>query len=154
MGYNVKNSKNHQKGSKMAKREKKNRWIDLLYYIAMAGLLLWFAYSKGWILTNFASVTPKEAISLIQNDENITLLDVRTVEEFKAGHLRGATLLPLDQLEKNLDKLSREKKVLVYCQSGNRSVCASRILEKHGYTPVNIKSGIAGLAKEKAEIVK
>jgi len=129
---------------------------NYLYYIVMAGLLVWFAYSKGWILANFASVTPQQAITLLENDDNVTLLDVRTPQEFKNGHLRDATLIPLGKLEANLNKLApfKNKKILVYCRSGNRSVAASRILEKHGFTPVNIKEGIIGLMKEKAEVVK
>ena len=138
----------------MATTEKRNRWIDLLYYIAMAGLLLWYAYSKGWILADFESVEPKQAITMLQNDDNVTLLDVRTIPEYKEGHLRDATLIPLDKLEENLAKLPKEKKILVYCRSGNRSIGASRILKRHGYTPVNIKGGIIGLAKVGAEIVK
>ncbi len=138
----------------MATTEKRNRWIDLLYYIAMAGLLLWYAYSKGWILADFESVEPKQAITMLQNDDNVTLLDVRTIPEYKEGHLRDATLIPLDKLEENLAKLPKEKKILVYCRSGSRSIGASRILKRHGYTPVNIKGGIIGLSKTGVEIVK
>ena len=129
---------------------------NYLYYIAMAGLLFWFAYTKGWIFANFESISPKQAITLIENDNNITLLDVRTPAEFKSGHLRNATLIPLDKLETNLSKLApyKNKKILVYCRSGNRSVAASRILEGHGFQPVNIKNGIVGLIGAKAEIVK
>ena len=138
----------------MATTEKRNRWIDLLYYIAMAGLLLWYAYSKGWILADFESVEPKQAITMLQNDDNVTLLDVRTIPEYKEGHLRDATLIPLDKLEENLAKLPKEKKILVYCRSGSRSIGASRILKRNGYTPVNIKGGIIGLSKTGVEIVK
>jgi len=129
---------------------------NYLYYIVMAGLLVWFAYSKGWILANFTSVTPQQAIALLENDDNITLLDVRTPQEFRSGHLRDATLIPLGKLEANLNKLapSKNKKILVYCRSGNRSIAASRILEKHGFTPLNVKEGIVGLMGAKAEIVK
>jgi len=129
---------------------------NYFYYTGMAVLLLWFAYSKGWILANFESVTPKQAVTLLQKDENITLLDVRTPEEFRSGHLRNATLIPLDKLETNLNKLAsvKNKKILVYCRSGSRSVAASRILEKHGFVPLNIKDGIIGLTRAKAEIIK
>ena len=129
---------------------------NYLYYIGMAGLLIWFAYSKGWIFADFESVTPKQAIVLLKHDDNITLLDVRTPKEFKSGHLRDAILIPLGRLKTNLNKLApyKNKKILVYCRSGSRSVAASRILEKHGFTPLNIKEGIIGLIGAKAEIVK
>ncbi len=138
----------------MSTSTKKNRYINLLYYATMAGLLVWIGYSKGWLFADFASVTPKQALVMLQNDDNVTLLDVRTVKEFKGGHLRDATLIPLDRLEKNLAKLPREKQIMVYCRSGNRSIAASRILKRHDYTPLNIKEGIIGLAKAGAEIVR
>ena len=138
----------------MSKRSKKNKYIDLLYYLAMGVLLLWYAYSKGWILADFEFVEPQQAITMLQNDDNLTLLDVRTIPEYKKGHLRDATLIPLDKLESNLDKLPKEKKILVYCRSGHRSLHASRILKRHGFTPVNIKGGIIGLSKTGVKIVK
>jgi rhodanese-related sulfurtransferase len=129
---------------------------NYLYYIVMAGLLVWFTYTKGWILANFESITPAQAITLLEHDDNITLLDVRTLQEFKNGHLEGATLIPLSKLEANLNKLKphKEKRIIVYCRSGNRSVTASRILEKHGFTPLNVKQGIVGLLGEGVTLKK
>jgi len=134
----------------------KKNFTNILYWIAMAGLVLYFAYTKGWILANFESITAQQARALLENDRNVTLLDVRTIQEFKSGHLRDAKLIPLSVLEKNLDKLEADKhrKIIVYCRSGNRSVSASRILKKHGFVPLNVKGGIIMLIKEKAEIVK
>ena len=135
----------------------RKKLMTLLYLFAMAGLLVWFAYAKGWILANFPSVAPEKAITLLaQDDDNISLLDVRSPKEFKSGHLTGATLIPLGNLEENLDKLTplKGKTILVYCRSGMRSIAASRILQKHGFHPVNIKGGIIGLSAAKVEIVK
>jgi rhodanese-related sulfurtransferase len=129
---------------------------DMLYWAALAGLIFWFAYSKGWILANFVSVDAQTAVAMIENDDNVTLLDVRTLPEYKEGHIAGATLVPLQQLNTHIDKLAEKKntKILVYCQSGNRSVAASRILEKRGFTPVNVKGGIQALESAGAEIIK
>ena len=123
------------------------KYTNVLYWIAMGAMLLWFAYSKGWILANFPSIDAKQAIVLIENDINITILDVRTIEEYKEGHLRDATLIPVQALSQNLGmlKMDKNKKILVYCRSGNRSVSASRILEDNGFTPINIKGGILSL---------
>jgi rhodanese-related sulfurtransferase len=138
----------------MIQKETKDRWINRLYYLAMVGLVAWYAYGKGWILTDFPSISPKQALVLLSEDDNVSLLDVRTISEYKSGHLKEATLIPLDKLEENLDKLPRDKKILVYCRSGNRSIRASRILKSHGFAPVNIQEGIIGLNKEHAEIVQ
>jgi rhodanese-related sulfurtransferase len=129
---------------------------NLLYWIAMAGLVFWFAYSKGWILANFESIDAKQAIHLLENDDNVTLLDVRTIQEYKSGHLRDATLIPVQALSENLGMLKqdKDKKIIVYCRTGSRSVSASRILEKNGFTPLNVKGGIIQLLGAKAELVK
>ncbi|MCB4742768.1 MAG: rhodanese-like domain-containing protein [Sulfurovum sp.] len=130
--------------------------IDYSYYIAMIVLIVWFAYTKGWIFANFESITPKQAITLLEKDNNIMLLDVRTIQEYKGGHLHNAILIPLSKLEKNLNKLVlyKNKKILVYCRSGSRSITASRILEKHGFIPINIKEGIVGLIGAGVQIIK
>ena len=132
------------------------KYTNVLYWIAMAGLLFWFAYTKGWILANFESIDAKTAIHLLENDDNVTLLDVRTIEEYKEGHLRDATLIPVHALAQNLGMLKQDKnkKIIVYCQTGNRSVSASRILEENGFTPLNVKGGILNLRRDGAEVVK
>lgn len=132
------------------------KYTNVLYWIAMAGLILWFAYSKGWILANFESIDAKQAIALLEKDENVTLLDVRTIREYKSGHLRNATLIPVQELSKNLGLLTldKHKKIIVYCQTGSRSVSASRILEENGFTPLNVKGGIIQLMGAKAELVQ
>ena len=129
---------------------------NILYWIAMVGLVFWFAYTKGWILANFESIDAKTAITLLENDDNVSLLDVRTIAEYKEGHLRDATLIPVSALANNLGMLKQDKnkKIIVYCRSGSRSVSASRILSDNGFTPLNVKGGIIQLIAEKVEIVK
>ena len=116
---------------------------DKLFWVALVMMGIYFFYQKGIIGASFESVTPKVAYEMIQNDSNVTLLDVRTVEEFKKdGKIAGAKLIPLGQLSQNLNMLDKSKKVLVYCRSGSRSVSASRILESNGFTVVNMSGGI------------
>lgn len=113
---------------------------------------IYVLYSKGIILANFESVSAKVAYEMIQNDDedNVTILDVRTAEEFKKdGRLAGAKLIPVDQLAKNLEMLKKSKKILVYCRSGSRSVYASRVLEKNGFTPINMNGGVNAWKSEK-----
>lgn len=133
---------------------KKN--INVLYWIAMVGLVFWFAYSKGWIYANFESIDAKKALYLLENDDNVTLLDVRTIEEYKSGHLPDATLIPVQSLSDNLGMLKQDKnkKIIVYCRTGSRSVSASRILEENGFTPLNVKGGIIQLIGAKADLVQ
>jgi len=122
----------------------------------MIGLISWFAYSKGWILTNFQSINAKQALLLLENDDNVSLLDVRTIGEYKEGHLRDATLIPVQVLSQNIAKLQQVKntKLLVYCRTGSRSIAASRILKENGFTPINIKGGIIQLVQAGVTLVK
>lgn len=122
----------------------------------MAGLLFWFAYTKGWVLANFESIDAKQAMVLLENDQNVTLLDVRTIPEYKEGHLRDAALIPVHALADNLGMLKQDKnkKIIVYCRTGNRSVAASRILEENGFTPLNVKGGIIALTNAGVVLLK
>jgi len=131
-------------------------YINIFYWIAMVVLLVWFAYSKGWILANFKSISAEEAYKIILNDKNVTLLDVRTDNEFNSHHVENAKLIPLGVLEKNLVKIQtlKQTKILVYCQTGRRSVSASRILENNGFKPINIKGGIIAMKHVGFNIIK
>ena len=132
------------------------KYTNVLYWIAMGGMLFWFAYSKGWIFANFISIEAKQAIHLLENDDNVSLLDVRTIEEYKEGHLRDATLIPVQALSQNLGMLKQDKnkKIIVYCRTGSRSVSASRILEENGFTPLNVKGGILKFQSLGVQLVK
>jgi len=126
---------------------------DKLFWVVLVVLGVYVLYSKGIIMANFESVSPKVAYEMIQNDDNLTLLDVRTVEEFKKdGRIAGAKLIPLGQLSNNLTMLNKSKKVLVYCRSGSRSVSASRILGNSGFKAVNMSGGINSWQAEKLPV--
>ncbi len=125
--------------------------MDNLFWVVLVVLGIYVLYSKGIIGANFESVSAKVAYEMLEKDDsNLTILDVRTPEEFKAdGHLIGAKLIPVDQLAKNLNMLDKSKTILVYCRSGSRSVYASRVLEKNGFTPLNMSGGINAWKSEK-----
>ena len=126
---------------------------DKLFWVVVVAMGVYILYSKGVIGTNFESVSAKVAYEMIQNDDNLTILDVRTLEEFKVdGHLEDAKLLPLSHVAKNLNMVDKSKRVLVYCRSGNRSVTASRILEKNGYVVVNMRGGLSSWKAEKLPV--
>ena len=126
---------------------------DKLFWVVLVVLGVYVLYSKGIIMANFESVSPKVAYEMIQNDDNLTLLDVRTVEEFKQdGRIAGAKLIPLGQLSSNINMLDKSKKVLVYCRSGNRSTSASRILGNSGFIAINMSGGMNGWKSEKLPV--
>ena len=69
------------------------------------------------------------------------LLDVRTDGEFKAGHIRGAKLLPVDELRERYAELDPAKKYLVYCGVGYRAYNACLFLKAKGYQVKNLSGG-------------
>jgi rhodanese-related sulfurtransferase len=87
--------------------------------------------------------TAEEFESYMQGE--YLLLDVRTQEEYDERHIEGSTLIPVGELESRLGEISdyKDKPVLVYCRSGNRSVTASNVLIDNGFTEVhNLLGGI------------
>ena len=69
--------------------------------------------------------------------EGALLLDVRTPEEFAAGHVDGAVLIPVGELRERLAELGpKDRAVVLYCRSGRRSALAKSILEEAGHSTV------------------
>ena len=79
------------------------------------------------------------------------IIDVRTPEEFAAGHIDGAINIPYDQIDANLPVLKKAQKdenILVYCRSGRRSETAKETLIKLGYKNVQNGGGMAELTSK------
>jgi hydroxyacylglutathione hydrolase len=87
--------------------------------------------------------------------EDVQVVDVRNATEYKAGHIQGAEHVFVGTLEDNLDKISKDKKVVIHCQAGDRSSIAYSVLAKHGFkNVVNYSGGMSEWEKEKELTVK
>lgn len=75
------------------------------------------------------------------NREDVTLLDVRTAEEYAKGSVPGFINIPLHELRLHLGEIPMDKPVYVHCHSGLRSYVASRILVGSGYDCYNLSGG-------------
>lgn len=74
-----------------------------------------------------------------------TFLDVRTPGEYAEGHIPGAINIPLQSLAGRLNEVPKDKRLYVYCRSGNRSTKASKLLAQSGFTQVeNFKASMNG----------
>ncbi len=82
-----------------------------------------------------------EDLGRLPRDGSVTLLDVRTVGEYSAGHIDGFLHIPVDELREQLDEVERGKPVYIICQSGLRSYIACRILSGYGYEAYNFAGG-------------
>lgn len=71
-----------------------------------------------------------------------TVVDVRSEAEFRGGSYRGAINVPLQALSGKLDRIPRNRPVVVFCASGSRSAMAARILRKAGFEDVSNAGGL------------
>ncbi len=84
----------------------------------------------------------EEAHALVA--QGARLLDVRTPQEFTAGHIQGAVNIPIAELERRLSEVGpKETPVVVYCASGARSAAATRLLRGKGWQQVMDLGGMS-----------
>ncbi len=87
-------------------------------------------------LSKLFSITDKTSLKE-KIDQGAQLLDVRTEEEFEAGHARGAVHIPLSLLPNKYETMQQNSPVIVVCESGARSAQAVRFLISRGFDAYN-----------------
>lgn len=93
-------------------------------------------------------ITVQELKQMQDKQEDFQLVDVREPYEYEEANL-GAELIPLGEIPAKVDKISRDKKVVVHCRSGKRSANAIQYLEKQGFDNLyNLKGGILAYEQE------
>ena len=105
---------------------------------------------------NYRELTAAQAADMIARFDPL-ILDVRTPQEYKAGHLANAMLLPVQALQQNIQRLSthREREILIYCATGNRSTVASKILMDGGFKQIaNLRHGIVDWHRRNYPVVR
>ena len=81
------------------------------------------------------------------------LLDVRTPEEYHAGHAPEATWIPLDDVAERAGELDRDLAILAICRAGGRSQKAAEILADLGFCTINVSGGMNAWAAAGLEVV-
>jgi rhodanese-related sulfurtransferase len=105
-------------------------------------MLLWPLLRRG---TSGPAVSTHQA-TVLMNQEDAIMVDVRDAKEFDAGHILNARNIPLGQLEERLRDLEKHKSkpVILNCDTGNRSGSAASRLRKQGFARVyTLAGGIA-----------
>ena len=117
--------------------------MQYVNYLVIAFLL--FFMIKRFLPTKGVNNISTTELKAEFNDRNKQFVDVRTPGEFKGNHIRGFKNIPLHQLAQKAEKeLSKNKEVVVICQSGMRSQKASKMLKNLGFTKVtNVKGGMS-----------
>jgi rhodanese-related sulfurtransferase len=85
-------------------------------------------------------VTPDEAVSLV--DAGALLLDVREQDEWDAGHVAGATHLPMSRLGQEYQTLPADRRIVCICHVGARSAAVADALRGAGWDAVNLAGGM------------
>jgi rhodanese-related sulfurtransferase len=92
----------------------------------------------------FSDMSAAEAEKFIAGAQNAVVIDVRTPSEYQSGHIPGAKLIPLDEIETRYVEIPKAETILVVCQGGTRSAAACEILSQKGFVNlVNIFDGTA-----------
>ena len=97
--------------------------------------------------SRYTDISVQQGKEMVDRGE-VFILDVRTPEEYAAGHIKGSTLLavqdiPEQELGEKLKDIPKDRKILVYCRTGQRSARASKILIENGLKDVyNMQGGI------------
>jgi rhodanese-related sulfurtransferase len=86
-------------------------------------------------------LVPEEAEVAIREGD-VQLVDVRHADEHEAGHIAGDRLIPFDRLKDEVETLDRDRPVLLYCRSGERSGTAADALRASGWNANSIEGGL------------
>jgi rhodanese-related sulfurtransferase len=137
--------------SRQAHNRRRNR---NLWFVAGAIALALVAFGVAFLrsgtsaqqpvaMAQIADITPTDYQSqFISTGKPHLLVDVRTTEEFASGHIAGSVNIVLDTIEARLNDIPRDRPVVLYCRSGNRSAQAATLLAKAGYTNILDLGGI------------
>ncbi|HEY8401729.1 MAG TPA: rhodanese-like domain-containing protein [Cytophagaceae bacterium] len=114
-------------------------------------------YLIGWMMlllaclaactnkTEHSVLEPLEYLQAINSVEHLQLIDVRSPEEFRSGHIKGAINFNYrdNNFRERVTLLDKEQPVYLYCRSGNRSAKAAQILKEEGFVKIyDLKGGI------------
>ncbi len=111
--------------------------------------LVLIALVSGGALLFPSLMRPKGTLSTLQatqllNQGKVTIVDVRTPEEFRGGHLRQSKNIPLDQLGERIGELDKGLPALVVCAAGPRAARAAAQLRRAGFGEVYVLGGVFG----------
>lgn len=122
----------------------KSKNLLILFLILIITTLSGCSSKQDSSAPGYSIITAKEAKEMMDQDSTITILDVRTEEEYNTGHIEGAIFIPDTEILEKAEETLTDKSatILVYCRSGRRSALAAADLVELGYTNVYDFGGI------------
>ena len=118
--------------------------IHLKIFLAALAIFVLAGCNKETAENSYKQISMDEAVTMMEEETDYIILDVRTPEEFAEKHIPNAINVPNETIGENeIPELPRkDQMILVYCRSGNRSKQASEKLVKLGYTNIYEFGGI------------
>lgn len=117
----------------------------MMKFIRTLVLSIGIIFAADACAQTYADVDVAAARAMV-SAKDVVILDVRTPEEFREGHLSGATLANINDpsFDSRIATIAKDRKVLVYCAAGGRSARASKIMSEKGWKKVtNMKGGFS-----------
>jgi phage shock protein E len=134
---------------------RRKRMIRLHFWSALVVLSFVFGCAT---YKPYKDITVAELKDRLEKKNDLVILDVRTKEEYESetGHLPGAILIPVQDLEKRYQELDslKSKEIVAYCRSGVRSARASKFLGEKGFKVLNMLGGIKAWNERKPSTAK
>lgn len=115
-----------------------------LFLYSLIALVAFFGIRRFVWTLKIQQYNPANIAEKLSSKASLVLLDVRTNSERRNGAIRDSIHIPLHELGRRMSELEkvRDKEIVVYCQSGNRSLSAAVKLRKNGFSAANLKGGI------------
>ena len=116
-------------------------------YIAFGLFLIVTAYNylRPKEERKYTSLDTEETIEFIKNNSDSIIIDVRDKQEYESEHIKGAKNIPFEDVDKKIGGLPKSRPILVYCQSGAKSIRAIRKFEMAGFDQLyHIHEGLRG----------
>lgn len=119
--------------------------MQTAFTVMLVGLLIFMVVRKMLPPKGVSQTTTEELSKDLKINKNKKQwIDVRTPGEYQSNHIEGFKNYPVQTLKNNLKDLDQNKETVVICQSGSRSVAATRILKKNGFEQVtNVQGGMS-----------
>jgi rhodanese-related sulfurtransferase len=117
---------------------------EIVFYVLLAIVLL-ISLRRFFVNRSVTHYSVREVAEKVDANRGILLLDVRSDKEWRQGHIKGAHHIPLHELTRRSSELDKHKnrEIICYCQTGNRSIAAASRLKNLGFTTASMKGGIA-----------
>lgn len=117
-----------------------NSLLKKIFIVSLAGLLLTTA-----AIAAMQNISATDMQKITKQTPDLYLLDVRTLGEYTQKRIKGAHLIPIDQVQRRINEIPKNRQIIVYCETGMRSAQVGRYLDSLGYQNVsNLSQGIMG----------